>query len=168
MFITGAKVKYGYGWIELDTPGGIPLQVVVGSARDPIMASCIRVNNLQESSIFCKEVLGMSEYPYPLARTIGSKFEPPMPLYSVYMSYSPDSMGIVLSQRQKKVQPLDIGSVFRGYTIIADDKNKDSNLPEALKNAMESPTDNILLSPDGYAFRIVKLSDFEKTTPKNL
>ena len=33
----GAVMKYGYGWVDFDTPSYTPLQYVVGTVRDPLM-----------------------------------------------------------------------------------------------------------------------------------
>ena len=72
----GATIKYSYGWVELDTPGNVPLEVVVGyRMRDNIMCMCIRVTDMKATIDFLTKELGMQLLPYPLARDEGSRFE---------------------------------------------------------------------------------------------
>ena len=78
--------------MDLLSPGGVPLQVVVGTARDPLQLCCLRVSDLQASTAFCTEQLGMqvlSPERFPLARTAGSNFEPTQPRGSVLLGYGP-------------------------------------------------------------------------------
>lgn len=49
-----AIIKYAYGWVDLVTPGGLPLEVVVGIAKDPIMSIFLRVNNLNATEAFLR------------------------------------------------------------------------------------------------------------------
>jgi hypothetical protein len=173
-FLPGAKVKYGYGWIELDTPNGIPLQVVVGQARDPIMACCLRVTDLVQSVAFCIEQLGMSIQPYPLARAAGSQFEPGMPENSAYVSYGGDSLGLVLREfvqpkgrrgrviNKEVIPPLDIGSQLQGFTVLVDDHLKAEQLPLAARAVIERKEAVRVTSPDGYSFTLSPATQFEK------
>ena len=97
----GADVEGAYGWIDVRSPGGIPLEVVVGIARDPFMFACLRVSNIKESVAFFTEVLGMREGPMPLARQPGSQYEPSQANNEVFLNYGGDSYGFLLSPAKK-------------------------------------------------------------------
>jgi hypothetical protein len=42
----GSKLKYAYGWVDLDTPENLPIEIVVGVARDPMMLASLKVSNI--------------------------------------------------------------------------------------------------------------------------
>ena len=160
----GANIKYAYGWVDLDTVNEVPLQIVVGIARDPLMQATLRVSNLQQSKDFFIDKLGMKVLPFPLARTPGSEFEQPAPPGSVYVGYGVDTMGLLLVET-KNGAPIQVGSRLEGFKIVVDDKIEKNLLPEATSlmfqdGKMKSITVN---SPDGYKFVLQPYSDFEKT-----
>lgn len=145
--------------MDLDTPGNIPLEVVVGSTRDPIMLVCLRVSDIQTSVRFFSEQLGMKQLPFPLCRLPGSAFEPTCPKDAVYLGYSADSMGVLLRPSAKGEAPLQVGSLLNGFTLVVDDSNK-SALPTALSAALGEASRTIL-SPDGYPFIVKAFSQFK-------
>ena len=83
----GARVSGAYGWVDLESPSGVPLEVVVGTVADPLMYACLRVSSLAESTAFC-EALGMRRAAVPYARQQGSNFEPQLPPTATYMTFS--------------------------------------------------------------------------------
>mmetsp|Transcript_12835 Transcript_12835/g.19281 ORF Transcript_12835/g.19281 Transcript_12835/m.19281 type:complete len:385 (+) Transcript_12835:1-1155(+) len=170
----GANIKYAYGWVDLDTPGNIPVEVVVGITRDPIMIACIRVSNLQQSIQFFTETMGMSQLPFPLSRAPGSAFEPAMPKDAVYMGYSESSMGVLLKPTIKGDPPLRVGSQLNGFTVIVDDSSKSGQVKGSYSAPIASILDRLssdakldeasrtILSPDGYPFIIKPFSQFSQ------
>lgn len=156
----GGEVKFAYGWVDMDTPSGIPLQLVIGVARDPIMLTCLRVSNMAASKKFFCDDLGMSVYPMPLARQPGSQYEPEPIKDSVFVSYGPDELGILLVPAEKGKQ-VRVGSLLHHMTIIVDDAQKDK-LPAVAQAYLESGA-NEVSSPDGYRFQFNSYSAFKKS-----
>ena len=145
-------MKFAYGWVDLDTPGKIPLEVVIGLARDPVMITCLRVTNVAESTKFFVEQLGMKVLPFPISRPKGSTFEPEQVPGSSYVGYSESSMGLLLTPSPKlKAPPLNIGNFLKGFTLVFDEKSV--KLPPAVVKALSTAT-NEIKSPDGYPFFI--------------
>lgn len=156
----GCEIKYAYGWIDLNTPGGLPLEVVVGLARDPLMLACIRVSDVQLSTKFFTEELGMKELPFPLSRTAGSDFEPQQPPNSVYVGYGADSMGLLLVPGAKGAPPLSVGSFLEAFTLVFDE-SKAQSLPQAFQGAAKGGERRVL-SPDGYPFVLKGYDEYRK------
>lgn len=164
----GAIVKYAYGYIDLDTPAGIPLEIVIGDRRDPMMTVSLKVTDLKESTSFFQDTLGMKPLPFQLARPAGSQFEATQPPNSIYLGYSPDTMGVLLVQQPKDAPPIVIGSQLRYFTVVYDDsKDKKSQLPPALSDSSSTSSDDgqtiIIKSPDGYPFQFLPYSKFIKS-----
>lgn len=156
-------INYAYGWIEGESPSGIPSEVVVGIARDPIMAIGLRVSNLEESLEFFTSELGMKELPFPLARQKNSIFEPQEPAGCRYVGYGENSLGIILLPVAKNSPPLVVGNQLDRFTIVYDDSTSDGSQP--------SPSSKMIgdekISPDGYKFVFKPLSVHEKTSTKS-
>lgn len=164
---TGVNIKYAYGWVDLDTPNGIPFNVVVGIVRDPLMLAGIRVANIDKSVDFFTNKLGMQVSPFPLARQEGSNFEQPPPPGSVYVSYrgagesvAKAGMGILLIPTKGVVN---VGTQLDAFTIVFDDR--DPGLPTfiqtLLKNRVDSSDATVeTRSPDGYRFVLKPYSLF--------
>lgn len=93
---TGADIQFAYGYVDLQSPGQVPYEVVVGLTRDPVMLAALRVSDVAASAKFFTDTLGMQQSNMPLARTAGSLYERQQPADSVYLSYGPDSMGVLL------------------------------------------------------------------------
>lgn len=160
----GVDVKYAYGWVDADTPNGIPLRVIVGISRDPIMAVNLKVTDLKQSLEFFTQVLGMKELPFPLARQEGSQFEPQQTTGSAFVGYGSDSFGIILTPpttTNKKrantpaIPAISPGSQFNKIGIVFDDSKSD--LPDAFKSESLD-----IKSPDGYSFSLIPYSKFMK------
>lgn len=157
----GAKVEGAYGWIDVESPGGVPLEVIVGIARDPFMLASLRVQNMKQSVAFFTEEMGMKVMPMPIARQEGSQFEPQQPKNSVFVSYGEDLFGLLLepSPKEAKVNP---GGLLSEFTIIADEGAAD--LPPAVKAALGG--NGRVESPDGYTFSIVNYSKYKFASKK--
>ena len=190
----GAKVKYGYGWIELDTVDGLPIQAIVGIRRDPLTALEVRVSSVRDTQKFLSDTLGMKPLSFDkvLSRTkgeidellpkhditsllnpnpipsilvdTGSEFEPQAAKGTVAMGYGDDSVALILIQspvdpKTKKQTPVIIGGQLSAITIVADDDVQ--SLPASVRDAMDKPG-MLLLSPDGYPFKIVSNRAFEQ------
>ena len=180
----GGTVSFAYGWVDMATPGGVPLELVVGTATDPLMLACLRCTSVPNSVDFFTEELGMLPQEFPHARQVGSNFEPQLPTGAVFLSYGPGQFGLLLvptldAKRDKKflppnfnpsknTGPIDVGSVLDCFNIVVDDikksgKNVARALPPAAKRLLESgDRDSIVISPDGYRFRLQRFSDWEK------
>jgi len=180
--------------MDMNSPEGIPLLIIVGENRDPIMTVSLNVSNLKDSLSFFTNVLGMKPLPFPLARPAGSQFEPPQPPNSIYLGYSPNTMGVLL-QEAEKGKPLNIGNRLRYLKIVYDDSALPSDTPGKEEKASDSESlipvtlrqiiarggrsgedengvgtsvaDGVLVrSPDGYPFVLQPLSAFSKTATK--
>jgi hypothetical protein len=184
----GGMVKFAYGWIDMDTPGGVPLEVVVGVPKvDPLMLACIRCSSVADTARFLQDELGMSEQPFPYARQVGSLYEPQKPTDSVFLSYGAETFGLLLVptldakrdakkypnfSASKNTGPINVGTVLDCFTIVVDDKKASAGLlPPAMARFMalasgsgkkSSSDDGIVFAPDGYRFRLEKYSDFQK------
>lgn len=166
---TGSTVNYAYGWVELDSPSGIPLEIVVGLARDPLMFATIRVADMKESVSFFKQELGMQELPYPLARVPGSQYERPQPKGSIFLSYGVDTMGLLLLPPPSgKPSKIVIGTQLDAFTIVVDDSVSLEGLPETVQRVLAEAKTGVepgfVYSPDGYKFRLLPFSRFAPTT----
>ena len=157
----GANIKFAYGWVDLDTPNNIPVKVVVGIRRDPLMCVCIAVSNIDQTVKFLSEELGMKQMPLPLARNPGSEFEPQPQKGDVYMGYTPDTMGFLLTPVPKGAR-LSLGTQLNGFNIIVDDKAADKLPPSIQELIANKNNKKIIESPDGYKFIITPYSEFEK------
>jgi hypothetical protein len=160
----GAVVQYAYGWVDLDAPYAIPLQMVVGIARDPIMLACIRVSSVSQSKSYF-ESLGMKELPFSLARQKGSQFEQTQPKDSVYLSFSPDTLGLLLVPSPPKAAPLSIGNTLKCLSFVVDDAVPVESLPPLAQDFIKGGASRIY-SPDGYPIELIKYSEFSKQATK--
>lgn len=163
----GAVISYAYGWVDIATPSGIPLQVIVGECRDPLMLASLQVSNMADSVDFFTRKLGMKTLLFPLARQKGSAFEPTPPKDSIFMGYGADTMGLLLVPFSKnKASPvLDVGNVLRGFKIVVD-TSRVENLPPYVaeqcssKMISENGVQREVLSPDGYRFTLQPYKEF--------
>ena len=152
----GAKVEGAYGWIDVESPGGVPLKVIVGIARDPFMYACLRVQNMKESVAFFTEEMGMKVMPMPIARQAGSQYEPQQAKDAVFVSYGEDLFGLLLERSPKKAK-INPGGLLSEITILADEKSE--VLPQAVKTALEG--DGTVQSPDGYRFKCIPYTQYK-------
>lgn len=162
MFILDTNVKFAYGWVDLETPGGIPMEVIIGLSRDPVMLTCLRVTNVAETAKFCIDELGMSLQPFPLSRAKGSTFEPEQVPGSQYVGYSNSTMGLMLTPSPKlKAPALVIGTFLEAFTLVYDDAAPAGKLPPAAERA-RAGTSSVIKSPDGYTFVLKGYDQFKK------
>ena len=151
--------------MDLDGPSDIPLQLVVGVARDPLMVACIRVSNMQQSVDFFTQELGMRPTPYPFARAAGSTFEQQQPDKSVFLSFAKDSLGLLLVPSGKGDPPLNVGNELKAFNLIVDDVSSNVSLPPLAQAFLEGGASKVL-SPDGYPISFTKYSEFSKVASK--
>jgi len=103
MLENGGNILDAYGLVTVVSPAGLPIRGVVGIAPDPIMYVAINCQDVNESREFY-EKLGFVEQEVPYSRPSKgtTMFEPAPPKNSVYMSPSPNCMGVLLLQGKKK------------------------------------------------------------------
>lgn len=164
------NVKFAYGWVDADTPGGIPLEVIIGIARDPVMLTCLRVSNVAASTKFFTEELGMKVLPFPISRQKGSSFEPEPVPGSSYVGYGDNSMGLLLTPSPKlRAPPLVVGTMLEAFTLVFDDSTLAANkLPPAVKKLLADGSGGVIKSPDGYKFALKGYEIFKKESTKSV
>jgi hypothetical protein len=103
MVKNGGTVVDAYGLVNVVSPSGLPMRGIVGLWPDPIMFCAINCAKVQESKAFYEQ-LGFVEQSYPYSRPGKGtgQFEPPQPKGSIYMSPSPNSMGVLLLPSKNK------------------------------------------------------------------
>lgn len=103
MVSNGGNILDAYGLVNVVSPAGLPIRGVVGIAPDPIMYVAINCQDVKASKEFYEQ-LGFSEQEVPYSRPSKgtTMFEPAPPKNSVYMSPSPNCMGVLLLQGKKK------------------------------------------------------------------
>lgn len=103
MVSNGGNILDAYGLVNVVSPAGLPIRGVVGIAPDPMMYVAINCQDVKASKEFY-EKLGFSEQEVPYSRPSKgtTMFEPAPPKNSVYMSPSPNCMGVLLLQGKKK------------------------------------------------------------------
>lgn len=151
--MVGAKVNSAYGWVDLETPSGLPFQVVVGYTRDPLMLAAVRVPDIAATKRFLMENLGLSMFPFPLSRPAGSKFEPLPPKGSVYLSYGPDSFGLLLLPQERPAQRDESQQLLESITIVVD--TAAVNLPKFVKEQLQLGSDEAANPTDAKVAEIV-------------
>jgi hypothetical protein len=104
MVANGGNILDAYGIVNVVSPSGLPIRGIVGISPDPIMFVAINCANVQASKVYYEQ-LGFVEQEYPYARPSKGtgQFEPPQPPKSVYMAPSPNCMGVLLLQADKKL-----------------------------------------------------------------
>jgi catechol 2,3-dioxygenase-like lactoylglutathione lyase family enzyme len=155
------NIRYAYGWIDGDSPNGIPVEVVVGVSQDPLMAVSLRVRDMDATKRFFIDELGMKVNPFPLARQANSNFEPQEPEKSVFVRFGDSGLGLILLPSPKNAPELVVGGVLDKMTIVYDDQ-KISQLPAALAATLETTPSASVVSPDGYTFTFMPVSAFNK------
>ena len=178
--ISGLSVKFAYGWVDLESPSGVPYEVVVGIRRDPLMIVCLQVQDMKANEAFFTSQLGMKPIPFPLARAPTSEFEAKPPPKSVHLGYGDVGMSILLLQAPKKVQ-VTTGNVLDRFTIVYDDSTTLINptstsssstsggssnsvvYSESFIRTISDPSARTLVSPDGYKFRLRPYSEYAKS-----
>ena len=177
---SGLNVKFAYGWVDLESPSGVPYEVVVGTRRDPLMMVCLQVQDMKANEAFFTSQLGMKPIPFPLARAPTSEFEAKPPPKSVHLGYGDVGMSILLLQAPKKVQ-VTTGNVLDRFTIVYDDSTTLINptstsssstsggssnsvvYSESFIRTISDPSARTLVSPDGYKFRLRPYSEYAKS-----
>ena len=137
------------------------------------------MTDMEATKRFLVDELGMKELSYDsiLARTKGSQFEPPLVKGGVVMGYGEDTLSLLLvpanaapdgrARKNKAAQSpsaVVVGGMLEAMTIVVDDSKSVEGIPEAAKAVMDSRT--VIKSPDGYPFKIVSRTAFEKIASK--
>ena len=178
---SGLNVKFAYGWVDLESPSGVPYEVVVGIRRDPLMMVCLQVQDMKANEAFFTSQLGMKPIPFPLARAPTSEFEAKPPPKSVHLGYGDVGMSILLIQAPKKVK-VTTGNVLDQFTIVYDDSTALINpttstssgssgtnnsystaYSESFFRTISDPSTRTVVSPDGYKFRLRPYSEYAKS-----
>lgn len=119
MVQNGGNVIDAYGWVNAVSPCGLPIRAIVGIRPDPIMFLALNCVNVEESAAFYNK-LGFvpQEYPYARLNQGQGQFEPPQPAKSVYLAPSPNSMGILLLQNEKRKKGVVPNPVVRSVNVV--------------------------------------------------
>lgn len=168
----GGTLESSYGFTMVRAPGGLQFQVVLGDqVIDPMMFAALNVKDIKAAEAFYTQ-LGMRRLPSPHARAaLDSPFEPNPPKGSVYLSYAPDTFGVLLLPQPKtffKSPPkIEVGSVFGGLAILTDDVQSGADQiikrpgpPTSGESA--GPRKLIGSDPDGFGIELIEYSDFAK------
>lgn len=115
----GGNILDAYGYINVVSPSGLPIRGIVGIRPDPIMFLAINCVSVDESRAFYQK-LGFVEQEYPFARPSKGTgpFEPAQPFKSVYMSTSPNCMGVLLLQSKNKKKAVKPNPVFESLNLV--------------------------------------------------
>ena len=154
----GSEIKYAYGWVDLVTPGGVPYQFVVGTARDPLMTACLATSDMKKSLNFFTESLGMQVLPFKYSRTVGSNFEAQPKKGEVCLGYGNSTLSLMLTPVKG---PVEVGSILDSFNIVVDDSDI-AQIPDEVRRALEAK--EIVFSPDGYPFRFMSYTEFQKSS----
>ncbi|KAL7531286.1 hypothetical protein ACHAXR_003955 [Thalassiosira sp. AJA248-18] len=115
----GGNILDAYGWVNVVSPAGLPVRGIIGIRADPIMFLALNCQDVGESEEFYAK-LGFvrQEYPYARLNQGQGQFEPPQPSKSVYVAPSPNSMGILLLQNQKRKKKVVPNPVLRSLNVV--------------------------------------------------
>lgn len=154
MVSNGGNVIDAYGIVNVVSPCGLPMRGIVGIWPDPMMFVAINCKDVAESRRFYEQ-LGFFEQEYPYARPSKGmgQFEPLQPKGSVYLSTSPNAMGILLLQgpKRKKITP---NPVLQSLNLVYRPSSGSSD---------EGTGDEISFSdPSGTGISFVSVDRFEK------
>lgn len=126
MVTVGGSILDAYGHVDVVSPSGLPVRGIVGIASDPVMLVAINCVDVAASKAFYEQ-LGFVQRDIPYARPSNGTtvFEPAPPANSVYLSMSPESMGVLLipmegRRKTVKVNPA-VDSLHIVYTPATDD-----------------------------------------------
>jgi len=132
MVKNGGNVLDAYGLVNVVSPCGLPMRGIVGISPDPIMFVALNCQDVQASKIFYNQ-LGFVEQEYPFCRPNkgAGQFEPPQPPNSIYLAPSPNSMGVLLLQgnKRKKVTP---NPVLQSLNLVYAPSNPEDEPPSDL------------------------------------
>jgi hypothetical protein len=120
MVSNGGNILDAYGIVNVVSPSGLPMRGIVGISPDPIMLVAINCASVQASKAYYEQ-LGFVEQEYPYARPSKGtgQFEPPQPPKSVYMAPSPNCMGVLLLQADKKLaRDITPNPVFESLNVV--------------------------------------------------
>lgn len=161
MVKNGGSVLDAYGIVNVISPAGLPMRGIVGIWPDPIMFVAVRCQDVQKSRVFYEQ-LGFVEQPYPYARPSKGtgQFEPPQPPKSVYLSPSPNCMGVLLLPNENKRKAVVPNPVLRSLNILYTPSTTASD-----------DADLQLFDPSGVPLNFVSVSRFddeERNTKLNM
>lgn len=119
MTTAGGNIIDAYGHVDVVSPSGVPMRGVVGSVPDPIMLVAVNCVDVAASKLFY-ERLGFVQFDVPYARPSkgATVFEPAPPSRAVYMSLSPNSMGVLLIPAEKRKKTLSVNPAFDSLHIV--------------------------------------------------
>lgn len=163
----GGTIIDAYGFVNVVSPVGLPIRAIVGISPDPIMFVAINCQNVEESREFYNG-LGFVEQPYPYARPQQGEgqFEPSQPEGSVYLSPSPNCMGILLlsstGKKQKKGQkkpkkPLKPNPVLQSLDVVYN-----PSAAEVMNNGETMAMRGTVVDPSQVKLTFIGVEEFEK------
>mmetsp|Transcript_43665 Transcript_43665/g.105884 ORF Transcript_43665/g.105884 Transcript_43665/m.105884 type:complete len:412 (+) Transcript_43665:236-1471(+) len=166
MVANGGKILDAYGLVNVVSPCGLPMRGIVGISPDPMMFVGINCQDVSQSRSFY-ETLGFVEQDVPYSRPSKgtTMFEPAPPKGFVYMSPSPNCMGVLLlptANKRKKITP---NPVVDSLNIVY---TPSSDAADATDGASSSSSSGMTVQdPSGVPVRFQSVSDFtneEKVT----
>ncbi|CAM9622184.1 unnamed protein product [Discosporangium mesarthrocarpum] len=161
---SGGTVLSGYGYLEVLAPGGLKFNLLSGERRDPPMFVGVKVKDLQRSVKWYTQVLGMKEFPYPLAREKDSPYEPVQPKGSVFMAYDAESPGMLLIP-SKRGEAINVGSVYSKLAVLAEgveELGQDIGASFVGREQGVGTRVAVTADPDGYGVALVEYEDWVK------
>jgi len=119
MVKSGGNVIDAFAWVNVICPAGLPVRAIVGVSADPMMFLAVNCQDVAKSEEFYAK-LGFvrQEYPYCRLNKGQGQFEPEQPKKSVYVAPSPNSMGILLLQNEKRKKAVTPNPVLRSLNVV--------------------------------------------------
>ncbi|KAL9186450.1 hypothetical protein ACHAXT_005688 [Thalassiosira profunda] len=117
----GGNVLDAYGWVNVVSPAGLPVRAIVGIRPDPMMFLAVNCEDVNKSEEFYAKLgFARQEYPYARLNQGQGQFEPPQPSGSAYVAPSPNSMGVLLLPRERKLRKKAVvpNRVLRSMNVV--------------------------------------------------
>eukprot|EP00560_Eucampia_antarctica_P007517 CAMPEP_0197827518 /NCGR_PEP_ID=MMETSP1437-20131217/4264_1 /TAXON_ID=49252 ORGANISM="Eucampia antarctica, Strain CCMP1452" /NCGR_SAMPLE_ID=MMETSP1437 /ASSEMBLY_ACC=CAM_ASM_001096 /LENGTH=334 /DNA_ID=CAMNT_0043428373 /DNA_START=140 /DNA_END=1144 /DNA_ORIENTATION=+ len=115
----GGNVIDAFGYVNVVSPSGLPFRGIVGISPDPIMFVAINCQNIKQCRDYYQQ-LGFVEQEYPYSRPSNGmgQFEPLQPKGSAYLAPSPNCMGVLLLQAEKRKKKIKANPAVRSLNIV--------------------------------------------------
>jgi catechol 2,3-dioxygenase-like lactoylglutathione lyase family enzyme len=146
MVAAGGNIIDAYGHADVVSPSGLPIRGIVGIASDPIMLVAINCVDVAASKSFYEQ-LGFVEREIPYVRPSRGTtvFEPAPPAKSVYLSLTPESMGVLLIPSERRKKSVKVNPAVDGLHIVYSPSSEGGALatavdPSGVKVAFQTDT----------------------------
>lgn len=154
MVQTGGTILDAYAFVSVVSPAGLPIRGIVGISPDPMMFVAIRCTDVKKSQTFYEEAgFVVQEYPYCRLNKGLGQFEPEQPARSVYLAPSPNSMGVLLLQNDKR-RKIMVNPVVHSLNVVYN--------PSPTTIDGEGMSAMKLVDPSGVAVFFQSVTAFEK------